>query len=234
MKLLLQRLLTLWTRIYLLCFRGHVIITRGLCFLIHWNNQGKDNVIHCLGGRLSNARIIMIGDSNQIVVRGEMTHVSFQIEGNNNLIEVCENSRILKSSFVARGNHCRIIIGKNTVIFGMMAVAQGQDNDITIGKDCLFSTNIDLWASDTHTIWDESGEICNHSRSIHIGDHVWIGKGVAVLKGCTIDNDSVVGMHSLVTSNIPSSVIAAGSPAKVIKSNIRWDKAYIDQKESII
>lgn len=50
-----------------------------------------------------------------------------------------------------------------------------------------------------------------------IEDNVWLGAGVIVLKGVTIGKNSVIAAGSVVTKAIPANVVAAGSPAKVIK-----------------
>lgn len=46
---------------------------------------------------------------------------------------------------------------------------------------------------------------------------MWLGYGVIVMKGVTIGENSIIGMNSVVTKDIPANSIAAGSPAKVIK-----------------
>ena len=55
------------------------------------------------------------------------------------------------------------------------------------------------------------------SQPTKIGDRVWIGANVTILKGVTIGNDAVVGAGSVVTKDIPEKAIAVGVPAKVIK-----------------
>lgn len=54
--------------------------------------------------------------------------------------------------------------------------------------------------------------------NIFINDDVWLGAGVIVLPNVTIGKCSVVASGSVVTKNIPSYSVAAGVPAKVIKS----------------
>ncbi|MCX7593606.1 MAG: acyltransferase, partial [Fischerella sp.] len=55
------------------------------------------------------------------------------------------------------------------------------------------------------------------AKSTQIGDRVWIGANVTILKGVTIGRDSVIGAGSVVTKDIPAQAIAVGVPAKVIK-----------------
>ncbi|GAB4290218.1 MAG: hypothetical protein Kow0068_15660 [Marinilabiliales bacterium] len=47
---------------------------------------------------------------------------------------------------------------------------------------------------------------------------MFIGNNVTILKGVTISENSVVGNSSLVVKDIPPNCIAAGNPAKVIRS----------------
>ncbi|MEP0923578.1 acyltransferase [Leptolyngbya sp. ST-U4] len=55
------------------------------------------------------------------------------------------------------------------------------------------------------------------SKPTQIGDRVWLGANVTVLKGVTIGADAVVGAGSVVTKDIPERAIAVGAPAKVIR-----------------
>ncbi len=51
-----------------------------------------------------------------------------------------------------------------------------------------------------------------------IGKNVWIGMNSTILKGVTIGDDSIVGAGSVVTMDIPADVVAAGNPARVVKT----------------
>ncbi|MGF9740626.1 hypothetical protein COJ92_30705, partial [Priestia megaterium] len=48
--------------------------------------------------------------------------------------------------------------------------------------------------------------------------------GVHIMPGVTIGDNTIIGSGSIVTSNIPSSVIAAGSPCKVLREITEEDK----------
>ena len=60
------------------------------------------------------------------------------------------------------------------------------------------------------------------AKPVVIEDKVFIGANCLILKGVTIDENSVIGVRSVVFKSIPKNSIAAGNPCKVvIKKN--WD-----------
>ena len=56
------------------------------------------------------------------------------------------------------------------------------------------------------------------SKGITLGENVWLGSGAKVLDGVTIGKDVVVGANAVVSSDLPDGVVAAGIPAKVLRS----------------
>jgi len=52
---------------------------------------------------------------------------------------------------------------------------------------------------------------------VRIGANCWLGVNVVVTSGVTIGDRTVVGSNSVVTADLPSGVIAAGAPARVIR-----------------
>lgn len=52
---------------------------------------------------------------------------------------------------------------------------------------------------------------------IHIGDNVWIGANVTILPGVSIGSDTIIAAGSVVSRDIPESVIAAGVPCHIIR-----------------
>ncbi|MBO0984434.1 sugar O-acetyltransferase [Rathayibacter sp. SD072] len=88
---------------------------------------------------------------------------------------------------------------------------------ITIGEDCQIGPNVQL-LTPTHPI--EPGprrDKLEAARPITIGDNVWLGGGVIVCPGVSIGDDSVIGAGAVVTRDIPSGVVAVGSPARVMR-----------------
>lgn len=112
-------------------------------------------------------------------------------------------------------NNSKLTIGNN-VYFNLNTTLCCRDC-IKIGDNCAISQNCVIRDSDVHQIQG----VINHSP-ISIGNHVWIGTNVIILKGVTIGDNCVIGAGSVVTRNIPKNSVAAGNPAKVIKENIVW------------
>ncbi|WP_407725322.1 hypothetical protein [Ruminococcus sp. JL13D9] len=56
-----------------------------------------------------------------------------------------------------------------------------------------------------------------------IGDRVWIGTGVNILKGSVLPDGTIVGARSVVTKQfLRENTVVVGNPARVIKDNVRW------------
>ena len=53
---------------------------------------------------------------------------------------------------------------------------------------------------------------------IHIEDDVWLAANVVVIDGVTIGKGAVIGAGSVVTHDIPDNSVAAGNPARVIRT----------------
>ena len=91
-------------------------------------------------------------------------------------------------------------------------------------KRCLFSDSITFRTGDSHSVLDIDGRRINLAKDIHIGDHVWIGQHVTVLKGSVVRGDSIIGTGSILTGKeYQSNTIIAGSPARILKHHVTWD-----------
>jgi acetyltransferase-like isoleucine patch superfamily enzyme len=56
-----------------------------------------------------------------------------------------------------------------------------------------------------------------------IGNNVWLGSKVVVLRGVTIGDNAIVGANAVVTHDVPPGVIVGGVPARLIKGVERSD-----------
>jgi len=127
----------------------------------------------------------------------------------------------LKLYFLSDNTHVKI--GEGTRCnSSFWANLSGPNTSIIVGARCLIAS-VRVRTSDSHHIIDlTTGKMINRPSDILIGDHVWIGEDVLLLKGTKIGEGSVIGAKSLVNSEIPQSTLCVGTPAKVVKSNIGW------------
>lgn len=89
---------------------------------------------------------------------------------------------------------------------------------IRIGRDGLFGAHIEIFDSDFHDLHPERRHAGTQKTApVEIGDNVFVGMGVRILKGSKIGDASVIGAGSVVAGEIPAGVIAAGNPARVIR-----------------
>lgn len=98
-------------------------------------------------------------------------------------------------------------------------------DSISIGHHVVISERVVLRDSDNHTIKDLEAISSDESAGtapIVVGDHVWIGMNVIVLKGVTIGEGAVVAAGSVVNKDVQPHCLVAGVPAKVIKTNVSW------------
>jgi acetyltransferase-like isoleucine patch superfamily enzyme len=104
-----------------------------------------------------------------------------------------------------------ILIGNNS---GFSGTVVGAFKFIKIGRNVKCGANTLITDSDWHLEDSRSGE----PEEVIIGDNVWLGVNVIVLKGVTIGNNSVIVAGSVVTKSIPPNVLAAGNPCKIVKA----------------
>ncbi len=123
----------------------------------------------------------------------------------------------------------KVRIGAGSTFNGIFLLA-GKNSKIIIGEDCMVSWKCSFMTHDSHTIADKNtGEILNTKvNEIYLGKHTWVGYGATFFKNVKIMENSVVGMNSFVINSKfdEPNVIIAGSPAKVIKRNITWNRDY--------
>ncbi len=112
-----------------------------------------------------------------------------------------------------------VSIGDNSGVGINCIVANGVTigDNVMMGQDCIiYTTNHNF--SSTEIPMCEQG--MTKRRPVTIGNDVWIGARVIILPGVTIGNGAVIGAGSIVTKDVPDYVVAAGNPAKVIKSRV--------------
>lgn len=88
----------------------------------------------------------------------------------------------------------------------------GRPGSIVIGPETLVAFKTFISSVDI-----ESGEV----RPVVIGRRCFIGGGATILPGVRIGDESVIGAGAVVMDDVPPRSIAAGNPARVIRSDIQ-------------
>lgn len=105
------------------------------------------------------------------------------------------------------------------------------DESVQIGDYCMISYNVNIWDTNTHTFypvekrreltekyWPYYGREIEKPKTapVSVGNDVWIGENVSILKGSSVDDGSIIGYGC----TIAGKQIEAG--VKVVpESNIR-------------
>lgn len=140
------------------------------------------------------------------------------------LLFMAENARISVSGSFDIYSGAEIYINKNAELkLGSGYINNGLNlscfEKIEIGEGVVISENVCIRDSDNHEI---VGADKKSTMPIKIGNQVWIGMNVTILKGVTIGDGAIIAAGSVVTKDIPNNVMAAGVPAKVIKEQCQW------------
>ncbi|GAB1375258.1 Coenzyme F420 hydrogenase/dehydrogenase, beta subunit C-terminal domain [Lactococcus petauri] len=170
--------------------------------------------------------IIEIKSGSQVEIDGLLSIGYKQIRGSrketrlllerNSRFQVNGHFTMFSDSFI------RIIEG-GTLIVNSGFINEGTQitcaSKITIGNDCAIARDVVIRDYDGHTIDYPGYQI---AKEICIGDHVWIGNRAMIQKGVTIGDGAIIAAGAIVTKNVPARCVAAGCPAKIIKTNVTW------------
>jgi len=167
------------------------------------------------------------GDGNKIEV-GEKTEIrrcKITIEGKGNTLKIGRGCNLRELHIEVLGHNCTIEIEDGVKNTGAGKLScQELGTVITIGKNSLLAKGVTMLTSDGHDIYNKNGERINPPRNIIVEPHCWIGQDAMLLKGAHIGQGSIVGARSVVTAIIPPRAIAAGHPARIIKTDVSWDE----------
>ncbi len=142
------------------------------------------------------------------------------------VIRVRDGARFSVDGVVSLQRGVRIVvdggelrIGHGTNINGLSKILVGAG--VSIGAECTFSWDVQILDHDFHTL-TVAGVTAPEKLPVMIGDRVWLGTGVIVLKGVTIGDGAVVAAGAVVTRDVPAGAIVAGVPARVVGQADGW------------
>lgn len=158
---------------------------------------------------------------------------------------VGEQFRVCRMPWVT--GHTRIQIGSHVNFFGKVDIVSGRlfdaprlvigdrvgvghnvvfvvNKEIVIENDVLISSGVRLLDTDSHPK-DAADRIANlpprleEVKPIRICRYAWIGHNSFILKGVTIGEGAIIGVNSVVVTDIPAYSVAMGNPARVVVKN---------------
>lgn len=113
-----------------------------------------------------------------------------------------------------------IDIGEGAELSGTSITARS--TAVRVGRGALIAPNCVIVDSDFHAPWPPEARATEpgleRDAPVTIGDHAWLGMQCIVLKGVNVGEGAIVGAGSVVTRDVPARCLAAGAPARVIRS----------------
>lgn len=127
-----------------------------------------------------------------------------------------------------------ISIGENNHFRSHLQLRAVHGGKITIGNNSFINTNVAITSLESITIGDRvkianNVVIVDHDhdyqnnmneylrQAVVIGNDVWIGANVVILKGVHIGNHAVIAAGSVVNHDVPENTVAGGVPASELK-----------------
>lgn len=173
-------------------------------------------------------RLTLLGETYEFT---ESVYISLVCGATKENIILGNNVSILGANIVC-SNNGKIVLGNHVKL---------QRNILILCTDCIeigdytaIASNVVITDNNNHPINPDFRKYMrttphgSDARSmmhadhapIKIGENCWIGQNARIQKGVTIGENSIIAANSVVTKNIPSNCIAAGNPAKVVKTDI--------------
>jgi len=87
---------------------------------------------------------------------------------------------------------------------------------VKIGDYTMFGPAVQIYTA-THPLEAELRRTQEFAKPIEIGTDVWVGGGAIICPGVRIGERTVIGAGSVVTRDVPSGVLAAGNPCRVLR-----------------
>ena len=126
-----------------------------------------------------------------------------------------------------RAHEGEVRIGAKTVLGQECTISAFQH--ISIGRECIVADRVMLIDFDHGVVEHERPvrEQGIYKRDVRVGHNVWIGYGVAILRGTTVGDNCVLGTSTIVTKDVPDNAVAAGVPVRVLRMRdaprtLRW------------
>ena len=189
----------------------------------------KNTIIGQLSGE--NSVISFKGEGNILCVEEDvrLTDSVITFCGDNSLIYLSRNPKHDYRLKIDAWRDTTIYFGENNYFNNTFSAIVSERQNLVVGGGGVFSFGIWLRTADPHLLYDcDSMKRINPSKSIFIGDHVWLGQGALILKGCRIGSGSVLAAGAVLAGKtMASNTVYAGNPAGKIKENVFFSGASV-------
>lgn len=118
--------------------------------------------------------------------------------------------------------HDRVDLGHNLIITVNRELVIEEDVRVASGVRFL---DTDDYASDPELRAANAPPSPEDAKAIRICRNAWIGQNAIVTKGVTVGEGAIIGVNSVVTTDIPPYSVAMGNPARVVIKNLQRDAA---------
>lgn len=113
-----------------------------------------------------------------------------------------------------------VVIGKNLRLFNHKSIRFDTTTPglITIGDDVSITADVSILTHDfcSSVFRQKYNDYLPGRSKVVIGNNVYIGQKVMILRGVTIGDNVIIGAGAIVTKDVPSDSVVAGIPARVV------------------
>ena len=199
------------------------MITKIYCFFRDFNNKIKLKIVT----RSIKKKVTLIGGHQAFFRSSRVYLFSGSTKKDVILEDHCDMFGIIRS--YAGGKvimHEWSKIGRSSTITAVNRVEIGANTAISFGVEIIDNNNHPVNPEDRlymrHTPHGSLEREPQYSANapIYIGKNVLVGSHSRIQKGVTIGDNAIIAANAVVTHDVPANSIAAGNPAKIVKTDI--------------
>lgn len=201
------------------------------CGVFYRGGRANDVYLARNAGNGCRLTIEFSGDNNRVFIAGTAPRTrlsgSIRIKGSDCFVYL-GRFRQWRNHLGTRvsGNACLSYFGDGGTIGRAEFHLSENGRSMIFGDQCMLAQDIYVRNSDGHGIFDnQTLERTNAAGDMVVGPRVWLGQRTMLLKAPCVGHDVVKGAGSIVTSRIASNSVAAGVPARVIRTGVVWDRS---------
>lgn len=206
--------------------------------------KGDNNIInfHFKTKSLPKGLNLKIKGSNNVIdiYKTSFENTVIRTYRDGNKLEIKEQCRPIVNAHIFVSYGGSMFIGRDCELNngGLELIVHGdydEKHKMIIGDDVRIARDAIIRTSDGQSLLDPETMIpLDPPEDIIIGNHVWIMSRCTILKGTHLPNGCAVAANSLVNKKFEEeNLLICGTPAKIMRRNIRWGEAYGKEMERV-